>query len=73
MKREWLRLEGYMPERSKSLSVREAAKMLGCTRKYLFDLLYEDRLIGAHKVGRQWQIPVRSIEARLKERQAQAS
>lgn len=62
-----------MQERPKSVSVRDAARMLGCTRKYLFDLLYEGRLTGAHKVGRQWRIPVRSLEARLKAREANGS
>jgi excisionase family DNA binding protein len=54
----------------KTVSVREAAKMLGCSRKWLFDLLYEDRLPGARKAGRQWQIPVSVIQERLREREA---
>jgi excisionase family DNA binding protein len=56
-------------QKPKAMSVRDAAKMLGCTRKYLFDLLYEGRLPGAQKIGRQWQIPIHSVEARLKARE----
>lgn len=53
----------------KKVSVRTAAQMLGCTRKYLFDLLYESRLPGAHKNGRLWEIPVQAVEAYRKARE----
>jgi len=29
--------------------------------KYIRDLLAEDRLLGAKKIGRQWQIPVDAL------------
>jgi excisionase family DNA binding protein len=47
----------------KTLSVREAAKQLGCTLKYVYDLLYSGRLAG-EKVGRQWRIPAGALRAR---------
>lgn len=55
---------------NKRLSVREAAQRLGCTRKFVFDLLYENRLTGAKKAGREWRIPVAAIEQRLRQREA---
>jgi excisionase family DNA binding protein len=53
----------------KVLSVREAAKRLGCTLKYVYDLLYSGRL-PARKSGHQWRIPAEAVEARLKQRGA---
>jgi excisionase family DNA binding protein len=55
---------------SKSFGVRETALKLGCTQKYVRDLLYEQKLPGAQKKGRQWNIPAAAIEQRLKEREA---
>jgi excisionase family DNA binding protein len=43
-------------------SVRQAAGLLGCTIKYVRDLLYEGRL-NAEKLGRTWQIDSKSLEA----------
>jgi excisionase family DNA binding protein len=51
----------------KNIGVREAAQRLGVSLKYIYDLLYAERLPG-QKVGRIWLIPVESIEARLKQR-----
>lgn len=51
----------------KVLSVRETAQRLGCTLKYVYDLLYSGRL-PAQKNGQQWRIPAESVEARLKAR-----
>jgi excisionase family DNA binding protein len=51
----------------KVLSVREAAQRLGCTLKYVYDLLYCGRL-PAQKHGQQWRIPVAAVEARLRQR-----
>jgi excisionase family DNA binding protein len=53
---------------SKSLSVRETALRLGCTQKYVRDLLYEQKLPGAQKKGREWCIPISAIEERQRER-----
>lgn len=54
---------------AKSLSVRETASRLGHTQKYVRDLLYEGRLKGAKKVGRQWAIPAATVEGRIRDRQ----
>jgi len=51
----------------KTLTVRAAASRLGCTLKYIYDLLYSGRLAG-RKVGRTWRIPADAVEARLKQR-----
>jgi excisionase family DNA binding protein len=56
---------------SKQLTVQQTALRLGVTLKYVRDLLYESKLPGAKKVGRQWLIPAAAIEGRLKARQAQ--
>jgi excisionase family DNA binding protein len=47
------------------IGVRETAQKLGCTTKYVYDLLYGGRLPG-RKIGRIWAIPAESVEARLK-------
>ena len=44
------------------LTVRDAAQELGCTLKYILDLLYAGRLKGAAKVGRGWLIPAETIQ-----------
>jgi len=51
-----------------TLSVREAAKQLRCTLKYVYDLLYSGRLAGK-KVGREWRIPPDAIRTRAKQRE----
>jgi excisionase family DNA binding protein len=51
----------------KTLSVREAAKQLGCTLKYVYDLLYSGRLMG-EKVGRQWRISAEALRAKMHRR-----
>ncbi len=45
------------------LTVRQAALRMGVTLKYVRDLLYEQKLPGAHKLGRVWCIPVSAVEA----------
>lgn len=47
-----------------TIGVREAAQKLNYTMKYIYDLLYTGKLHG-QKVGRQWRIPVESVDARL--------
>jgi len=51
-----------------TLGVKEAARKLGFTMKYVFDLIYTGKL-PAEKVGRQWRIASNAVEARLKGRQ----
>jgi excisionase family DNA binding protein len=52
------------------LTVPAVARKLGCTLRYVYDLLYAGRL-KADKVGGRWQIPVAEVEARLRKRDAQ--
>ena len=55
-------------EQKSRFTVRQVALMLGCTLKFVYDLLYAGRLQGASKVGRVWRIPRTAVEARLKTR-----
>lgn len=55
---------------STSVTVRQAARQLGYTMKYVRDLLYEEKLPGAYMKGRVWRIPASAIEKRLREREA---
>lgn len=52
-----------------TMGVRETARRLGCTLKYIYDLLYEGYLPGK-KVNGTWRIPVIAIEARLRARKS---
>ena len=52
---------------AKFLTVPEAARRLGCTIKYIYDLCYSGRL-KAEKVTGRWRIPVNEIQDRLKQR-----
>jgi excisionase family DNA binding protein len=54
-------------EKCQFYSVREAARLLGCTLKYIYDLLYMGRL-QAEKQGRTWRIPVGSLDSLIKQR-----
>lgn len=53
-----------------SFTVRQAARQLGYTQKYVRDLLYEQKLPGAYKNGRVWLIPAEAVEKWLKVREA---
>jgi excisionase family DNA binding protein len=46
-----------------TLSVRQAAKKFGYTLKYVYDLLYAQKLEGARKNGKIWQIPAAALES----------
>jgi excisionase family DNA binding protein len=52
-----------------TMSIREAAQRLGCTLKYVYDLVYAGRL-DAEKGGRCWQISVSAVESWRKNREA---
>lgn len=52
-----------------SYTVPEAARAMGYTTKYVYDLIYSGR-IGATKLGGRWRIPISAVEARLKQRGA---
>jgi excisionase family DNA binding protein len=58
-----------MRQSKKTIGVRETARRLNVTTKYIYDLLYSGRL-SATKTGRQWRIPLSAVEARLKQRGA---
>jgi excisionase family DNA binding protein len=53
---------------TKALTVQQAAMKLGVSLKYVRDLLYEQKLPGARKRGRVWEIPATAVEDRLKAR-----
>jgi excisionase family DNA binding protein len=53
----------------KTLGVRQTANRLGCTMKYVYDLLYGGRLPGRKQHGK-WRIPLRAVEMRLRAREA---
>jgi len=46
-----------------TVSVREAAILLRCSLKWVYDRLYAGRLSGT-KVGREWRIPRSAVEER---------
>ena len=50
-----------------TMGVREAAKQLGVSIKFVYDLVWAGKL-EAEKVGKTWRIPASAIEARLKVR-----
>jgi hypothetical protein len=41
---------------------------MDCTITYVFQLLWANRLAGAHKVGKQWRIPMSAIRQRMSQR-----
>ena len=51
----------------KVLSAVEAARTLGIGLDYLYSLLWTGKLEG-RKLGKQWKIPVRAVESRLRKR-----
>jgi excisionase family DNA binding protein len=54
---------------SRNLSVPEAARLLRCTTKYVYDLLYSGSL-SATKTDGRWKIPKAVIDVRLSRRRA---
>jgi excisionase family DNA binding protein len=48
----------------KIMTVTEAARMRGCTVKYIYDLLRAGRLPGAVKKGKVWMIPASAVKAK---------
>ena len=55
-----------MAEKSeRMLSAREARKRLGVSLDFLYRILWSGQLPGSQKVGSQWRIPPRAVEARL--------
>ena len=56
-----------MAQSKKTIGIREAARTLGFTLKYVYDLVHSGRL-PAQKIDRQWRIALSAVEARLKAR-----
>jgi len=52
-------------KQARMLGVRETARQLSCTLKYIYDLLYSGRLPG-EKIGKQWRIPAQAVKAQLR-------
>lgn len=52
----------------KTLTPREAAVILGCGMKRLYELLYAQK-IPATKVKSRWAIPASAVESRVRETQ----
>jgi len=50
------------------MSVRAAARALGIGLKRVYELLYDERLVGAQKREGRWQIPLGAVRARVKDR-----
>jgi excisionase family DNA binding protein len=48
-------------------SVRDTAKLLGVSLKFMYDLIWAGKL-EATKVGKVWQIPSSAVERRLRRR-----
>jgi excisionase family DNA binding protein len=53
----------------KTMTIREVAKRLGCTLKYVYDLVYAGRL-AAEKKGRCWRVSASAVDSWLKNREA---
>jgi excisionase family DNA binding protein len=57
--------EEVMPRRNETVGTREAARLLGVTIKYVYDLLWAGRL-PAWKTGKTWQISAKAVLRRKK-------
>ena len=54
-----------MSQRNETVGTREAARLLGVTIKYVYDLLWAGKL-SAQKMGKTWQISARALHERRK-------
>jgi excisionase family DNA binding protein len=52
---------------TRTIGIKEAARKLNFTLKYVYDLVYLGKL-PATKVARQWRIQLSAVEAKLKQR-----
>lgn len=50
-----------MPQ-ANTISIKDAARMLGCTIDYIYKLVWGDRLPGAKKGKTGWEIPVEAVQ-----------
>jgi excisionase family DNA binding protein len=58
-----------MKRRDDLLTPKEAAQRLGITLQFVYMELWANRIPGAHRSGRRWQIPEKTIEQRLSRRE----
>ena len=56
-----------MQQKIEMMGIRDAARKLNYTLKYVYDLVYLGKL-PAKKVARQWRIPLSAVEERLRQR-----
>lgn len=56
-----------MQSKTEMMGIRDAARKLNYTLKYVYDLVYLGKL-PAKKVARQWRIPLSAVEERLRQR-----
>jgi excisionase family DNA binding protein len=56
-----------MQSKKEMIGIRDAARRLNYSLKYVYDLIYEGKL-PSKKVGRKWRIPLSAVEERLKDR-----
>lgn len=59
-----------MHQKNKEFSVPEVSRQLGCSLKWVYDLIYCAKL-SAKKVAGHWRIPASAVEERLKRREQQ--
>ncbi len=52
--------------KNKTVSARDAARMLQVNLAYVYQLCWAGRLDGAHKDGKTWIIPLETVQKRLK-------
>jgi excisionase family DNA binding protein len=67
-KKKWRCLN--MRQDTRTVGIKEAARKLNFTLKYVYDLVYLGKL-PATKVNRQWRIPLPEVMAVLKKRGGQ--
>jgi len=53
---------------AKNLTSSQAARQMGCTLDWIYRELRANRFAGAKKFGKEWQIPISAIRARLRRR-----
>jgi excisionase family DNA binding protein len=58
-----------MKRTAEAVSIREAARQLGISIRFVYDLVWSGKL-QAQKVDKVWRIPASAIQARLKQRGA---
>ena len=55
-------------KQTQSMSVRDVARTLGVSIKFVYDLIWAGTL-QAEKVGKTWRVPATAVDARIKLRE----